>query len=224
MGDRAEAIEVPDTLSQGLQLPLTLDDESHALSLLEGEPVAGDSKTAIRTDAGRDVGKVVGVCPFSRHCGCTGQLMLVSRELESSNALFQRQKRCAMAEKRQPSCPSSVATIGSELFGIVNKDGEVDYLRFPLQVTREFLLEARRGRPPEERFRFTSPCAKGKCAQWNGDKCRVAEIIARLDTSRQNIPACTIRKSCQWFYQEGIAACNNCSIVAMKGAEGKPMT
>ena len=60
MGDRAEAIEVPDTLSQGLQLPLTLDDESHALSLLEGEPVAGDSKAAIRTDAGRDVGQVVG--------------------------------------------------------------------------------------------------------------------------------------------------------------------
>lgn len=108
---------------------------------------------------------------------------------------------------------------GSTLLGIVGPDGQLGYVTPPMEIDREFVERAHRGRTPESRFRFAEPCAESGCAQWTGERCGLIDEM--LATPRQSagpqpvtiLPRCGIRHTCRWFAQRGPAACHICPLV-----------
>ena len=114
-------------------------------------------------------------------------------------------------------CPSYVAKPGAALLGIVDADGRVSFLKTPIRIDNTFVAEARRGRPPEERFRFTGKCIQSGCHQWDNDnhQCSLVDrLIAGFERATDvSIPDCPIRSRCRWFAQRGRAACVNCNDV-----------
>jgi hypothetical protein len=117
-----------------------------------------------------------------------------------------------------PLCPSAPATAGAALIGIVQQDGHVANLATALPVDQAFLDVAAEHGPPEQRFRFASPCQKGGCTHWTGGACGLignildeAEAHAPMPTRP---PPCAIRAVCRWWEQEGPAACAVCTLVA----------
>jgi hypothetical protein len=113
-------------------------------------------------------------------------------------------------------CPSSVCMEGSALLGIVNAVGTIDLLAEPLPIDENFVQEAKKGRKPETRFRFTNTCVQKECRQWNGQGCGVIEKIQNLisiEESLQQLPECGIRSRCRWYLQTGSSACSACIYV-----------
>src|SRR5262245_34357121 len=119
-------------------------------------------------------------------------------------------------------CPSSRCQEGAILLGIVLTDGVVGFVKDRIVVDRAFVQNATAGgsRPPESRFRFSSPSAQGGCRQWTGSRCGVIDSVLE-DAREQNyqpranapLPECSIRGDCRWFDQEGADACRVCDIV-----------
>ena len=103
------------------------------------------------------------------------------------------------------------------MIGVVNSDGLVTILADPLPVDAEFAAEASRGRQPEQRFRFANKCVQSGCKQWSAGACGVIKKIAgaleSADLDHTTLPACGIRKTCRWFFQEGAKACAICPLV-----------
>jgi len=119
--------------------------------------------------------------------------------------------------KESFACPSSNCHEDSLLFGIVGPDGRVGYVRPPMPVDSSFLdaVSATGGRP-EQRFRFTSPCVEGRCAQWSNGRCGAIDLAlsARIVVDDDSgLPACGIRSSCRWFRQSGSSACKVCPLI-----------
>lgn len=114
-------------------------------------------------------------------------------------------------------CPSYVCKPNAQLYGIVNANGFIDYLKSTLEVTDSFVEEARKGREPEKRFRFAGNCAKNGCNQWDqpNQECglidKITEIVANPESSE--LQHCPIREKCRWFRQRGALACAQCSEV-----------
>jgi hypothetical protein len=119
-------------------------------------------------------------------------------------------------------CPSSRCQEGAILLGIVLSNGSVAFAKDRIVVDGAFVQNATTegSRPPESRFRFSSPCAQGGCHQWTGSRCGVIDSVLE-DARVQNyqprantpLPECSIRKSCRWFEQTGVDACSLCDIV-----------
>lgn len=116
---------------------------------------------------------------------------------------------------QKKSCPSAVCEPGSKLIGIVNSQGMVDLLPKAIDVDEEFVLEAQKGRAPEERFRFSGKCVQSGCHQWKGGGCGVIKKVLNAfpETTNANLPACAIRKTCRWYFQEGGKACMICPLI-----------
>jgi len=118
-------------------------------------------------------------------------------------------------------CPSSPCKAGALLLGIVLADGSVAFARDHIVVDKGFVQNATRegSNPPETRFRFSSPCAKGACSQWTGSRCGVIDSVmtgvrtAGLHPDNTALPDCAIRPDCRWFRQTGADACAVCNIV-----------
>ena len=112
------------------------------------------------------------------------------------------------------SCPSYISKPGAELFGIVNKAGYVEYLHQAIRIDQTFVDEARKGRTPESRFRFSGKCIEGACQKWNAEQAGcglVDEIIERIGKDIEStLQHCAIRSKCRWFHQRGAVACANC--------------
>jgi hypothetical protein len=119
----------------------------------------------------------------------------------------------------RPRCPSAPAAVGANVIGAVQEDGSVAQFVTPLVADARFLEAARSHGPAERRFRFSSSCAEGKCAQWTGRECgllgRVTQQLAEagLRTTGERAPPCTIRAECRWFLQGGYDACLTCRYV-----------
>ncbi len=115
-------------------------------------------------------------------------------------------------------CPSAPAAEGAILLGVVGPDGAIGYIQPALTVDTDFLQSAARGRPAEERFRFSSPCVEAKCGYWTGDACGVIEQVLG-EQNKQHVPKaaalphCSIRRACRWFAQAGPRACSACPYV-----------
>lgn len=111
-------------------------------------------------------------------------------------------------------CPSSRCQPGALLVGIVLTDGRVAYVSERLEIDRQFVELAQQGRAPETRFRFSTPCARGACRQWTGERCgvidRLTPLLTATEVSAAALPACSIRSNCRWFGQSGSAACAIC--------------
>jgi hypothetical protein len=116
-------------------------------------------------------------------------------------------------------CPSAPAQPGATLLGMVGADGRVHHLRTALVVDEDFIARARRQGPPEARMRFAHTCVEGKCQQWTGHSCGVAEMVLQHlavighPDAGTGLPACTIRATCRWYDQSGTDACRACSFV-----------
>lgn len=118
-------------------------------------------------------------------------------------------------------CPSAPAAEGATLLGIVGPGGEIGYVSPLIQIDETFLTAAAGGRPLEERFRFSQPCVEARCGYWNGSGCNVIEHVLAQEaptpsSSATRIPRCSIRPSCRWFHQRGVAACRACRFVVTK--------
>lgn len=109
-------------------------------------------------------------------------------------------------------CPSYVGKVGAQLFGVVNKDGRVQFIT-PLTVTEEFIQQ---NDHLEQRFRFTGKCVEKGCAQWDNEesKCSLSKKVQDLDmTKSTELIFCPIRSQCRWFSQDGNEACFSCNEV-----------
>ncbi len=113
-------------------------------------------------------------------------------------------------------CPSGRCRAGSQLIGVVGRDGRVGYVTPALELSDTFCETANAGRNPQARFRFTEPCAEDDCAQWDGNGCGLIDQLLATNApheSRTALPRCGIRGACRWFAQEGRAACGICPLV-----------
>ena len=110
-------------------------------------------------------------------------------------------------------CPSHNCQEGTILLGIVMRDGRVAFSPDRIIVNEEFVQIARAGRAPEKRFRFSGQCVQSGCRQWTGKRCGVIDSIIEsvdIDLESADLPECSIRSECRWFYQSGAEACAIC--------------
>ena len=120
-------------------------------------------------------------------------------------------------------CPSTTAGPGTALIGIVGADGRVGILGRPLPVDAEFLARARRGRAPEQRFRFAGACVRSDCRQWSDGRCGVIDrVLAITGEADRPLPPCGIRGRCRWFAQRGGPACHACPEVVTDTRDARP--
>lgn len=115
-------------------------------------------------------------------------------------------------------CPSAPCAPGATLLGMIGADGELAYLRTPMQIDQSFVATAHASGPPEARMRFASPCQEGKCAQWTGEGCGVVRKVLAAVEAQGGLPEtdlqpCVIRAGCRWFSERGATACNACKYV-----------
>ncbi|HEY7406527.1 MAG TPA: nitrogen fixation protein [Candidatus Angelobacter sp.] len=113
-------------------------------------------------------------------------------------------------------CPSAQPSLGNSMvLGTVNRLGaepSVTLLEHPVKVTEGTILAFAGGQVrPTDVFRFAAPCEQCGCHNWSGSSCRVAErLVQILPASGSDLPRCKLRPVCQWFAQEGGAACARC--------------
>lgn len=116
----------------------------------------------------------------------------------------------AKHETSKKLCPSYYGKIGAQLFGVVNKNGNVQFIT-PLTVTEEFINQ---NQNLEQRFRFTGKCIEKGCEQWHDEKsiCSLPNKIKQKDFSqKENLQYCPIQNQCRWFSQDGKFACYGCN-------------
>ncbi len=114
-------------------------------------------------------------------------------------------------------CPSADTEMsGSVIFGIVvgtPEEPHVVHLDRVKQIPPE-LLEIDSPVKPTEIFRIAATCIEGGCQHFDGTNCRLTErIIDGLPAVTDRLPACAIRSTCRWWYQEGKEACFRCQQV-----------
>jgi|ERR687886_2819986 hypothetical protein len=118
------------------------------------------------------------------------------------------------ADKTPLLCPS-VQPRGQEsvMFAVVGgtvKEPRLRYLEEPVPVTDDSLALSALVEPTEI-FRFAAPCARKACQHFDGSKCRlVSKTVQLLSEVVEVLPPCRIRSNCQWWQQEGKAACRRC--------------
>jgi hypothetical protein len=124
--------------------------------------------------------------------------------------------------KESLQCPSYIAKPGADLFGIVGKDGKVEYLDEPIKIDKTFVESAKEyeqntGKSAEERFRFSGKCIEGGCSQWSHEHAscslvgKVIEAMNKKAEREELLLPCAIRSKCRWFSQQGALACANCN-------------
>ena len=113
-------------------------------------------------------------------------------------------------------CPSAQPSLGNSMvLGTVNRLGaepSITLLEHPVKVTEGTILAFGGSHVrPTDVFRFAAPCEQCGCNNWSGSSCRVAErLVQILPASSSELPRCKLRPVCQWFAQEGGAACVRC--------------
>lgn len=118
--------------------------------------------------------------------------------------------------EQQKTCPSSLGQVGSNLLGVVNADGTVGYFDSPIEVDQSFVENAGDTDTLEKRFRFSNKCVQSGCKQWTGKECGVIKMVLQLESipvAESNLPDCSVRPTCRWFFQEGEKACTGCQYV-----------
>ncbi|MGC2776031.1 MAG: hypothetical protein WA418_10400 [Bradyrhizobium sp.] len=116
-------------------------------------------------------------------------------------------------------CPSSRCEDGNILLGVVNAEGRIDFIPERIEIDAAFTAVAKAGRPPEQRFRFSSPCLKRGCEKWDGERCGVAKILQERGPDllprepAAALPHCSIRQDCRWHGEYGDVICFACSWV-----------
>ncbi len=120
-----------------------------------------------------------------------------------------------MESAKNKTCPSSMGQVGANLLGMVNANGTVGFFKEPIEVTQKFIDDAGDFENLERRFRFSNKCVQSGCKQWTGKECGVIKAVLALNSNpaKKDLPACSIRSTCRWYYQEGAKACKGCRYV-----------
>jgi hypothetical protein len=121
----------------------------------------------------------------------------------------------ANSDTSKKMCPSYIGKVGAQLFGVVGKDGKVQFIT-PLAVTEDFLKQNQGKNSLEQRFRFTGKCVEKGCTQWDKEesKCSLSRKVQNLDFHKEKgLVFCPIRSQCRWFSQDGKEACFSCNEV-----------
>jgi hypothetical protein len=107
-------------------------------------------------------------------------------------------------------CPSGRSRAGSQLLGIVGSDGMIIYTPGLPRLT-EVQAAGFAASGGSGSYRFAESCVKSDCGNWSAGGCGIARaaIGAELPETA-DLPRCGIRAQCQWFRQEGAAACRRC--------------
>ncbi|MCC6286351.1 MAG: hypothetical protein IT249_00555 [Chitinophagaceae bacterium] len=126
-----------------------------------------------------------------------------------------------MKDVNNKTCPSSLGQVGSNLLGMVTENGTVGFFKDPIEVTQGFIDDADDFENLERRFRFSNKCVQSGCKQWTGKECGVIKAVLSLDSIplTKDLPSCSIRKNCRWYFQEGSIACNGCRYVITNVSE-----
>jgi hypothetical protein len=125
-------------------------------------------------------------------------------------------------------CPSALPEMpGGRVFGVVGgtaAEPRLAYLDEAAPATDEVLALAGPVQPTEV-FRMAAPCVESKCCHFDGRDCQLAtRIVQILPAVTESLPACTIRKDCRWFQQEGKPACMKCpQVVTLNYAASEGM-
>jgi len=121
-----------------------------------------------------------------------------------------------MKQKSDLLCPSAQHDWeDARLFAVMGgtpENPEAAYLDQTQPITEE-LLKMTEPVSPSEVFRFSAPCAQGKCGHYDNDheKCKlVAKTVRLTEVVVQKLARCAIRSECRWWSQEGAVACQRC--------------
>src|SRR5574338_384666 len=121
-----------------------------------------------------------------------------------------------MTATSPPLCPSANPDwAGARVFAVVGgtpAEPRAAYLDQTRPITAELLALAG-PTDPAEVFRAAAPCAGGVCMHFDSrdQACGLARKTVRLVPVVVNrLPRCAIRADCQWWRQEGAAACRRC--------------
>jgi hypothetical protein len=139
-------------------------------------------------------------------------------------------KETEMLDNPETLCPSAQPEWeGARLFAVVGGTAdrpETAYLDQALPVTDE-LLKLAGPVAPTEVFRFAAPCANKGCAHFDTGRgnCRLVErTVSLTPVVVDKLAPCAIRKSCRWWQQEGVVACQRCpQVVTLNYAPSERM-
>ena len=111
-------------------------------------------------------------------------------------------------------CPSAQPDMDDPVaFGVIlgtPEEPRMVHLERPLPVTNDLLALSGPVKPTEV-FRFAAPCAGDACKHFDGQDCSLVErIVQILPRVTSDLPPCSIRSECRWWYQEGRSACFRC--------------
>jgi hypothetical protein len=112
------------------------------------------------------------------------------------------------------SCPSAQPDMqDAHIFGVVAgtpAQPRVAYLKRKAEITDELLGQIG-DIDPTRVFRYAARCENGRCAQYEGGRCSLAQrIVSVLPPVVDALPSCQIRDTCRWFAEEGREACLRC--------------
>jgi hypothetical protein len=119
-------------------------------------------------------------------------------------------------EPQQTWCPSGVPDAPeSVVLGVRdNADGRVSYLAEPVPAA-EVLGDIPDGIEPTRVLRFASHCTTN-CLNRRGTECGLVDrvVTAAPAPVSLTVPRCHLRSKCQWWQQQGVAACQQCPAVS----------
>jgi hypothetical protein len=126
------------------------------------------------------------------------------------------------------SCPSAHPEgDGAVIFGVVGgsaAEPRIGYLQRPVAASPEVLSLAAPAAPASV-FRFGGRCAEGGCQHFDGARCSLGErIVQLLPVVADRLPPCSLRPTCRWWHEQGVAACRRCpQVVTENGAPSAEM-
>ena len=118
-------------------------------------------------------------------------------------------------KKYLPLCPSAQPNMeNTVVFGVIEgtvQDPRTSYLIKPQPLYK--IANLSEPVKPTEVFRIAASCAEHQCVHFDGNKCKLAQKIAKLDAIVEVLPPCSIRTDCRWWQQEGVKACLRCPVI-----------
>lgn len=122
-------------------------------------------------------------------------------------------------------CPSAQPDMpGAVVHGVVDTaSGKVAYLETPQPVTPD-LLAMTAPLQPTEVLRFSAACAEDSCRHYTGSCCSLVQRLVQIvPAPAAELPACSVRRTCRWFVEQGKSACFRCSEIVTDGYDRNPL-
>lgn len=105
------------------------------------------------------------------------------------------------------------------MFGVVAGPADaprVAFLKRGAEVTPQ-MMAGLGDLDPTSVFRYSARCEEHRCAQFDGQRCTLAQrIVENLAAVVDALPSCQIRRSCRWYAEAGSEACLRCPQVVTR--------